>query len=98
MELATRYVRNKVVDHLGTKYPPASKPGEYPHLRTGMLRNSIQSEVVDEEGELVGHVGTVVYYAKYLELPEYGLDRAFLVPTLNEVHSDVVEILKKPMP
>jgi len=92
MQLAVRHLRNKVIQRLGIKYPPASTQGTPPHLRTGQLRNSIATEVVEEDGKVVGRVGTNVKYAKYLELPEY-LDRSFLLSTLKMENENIRRIL-----
>lgn len=92
MNLAVRHLRNKVIQRLGVKYPPASVRGEPPHLRTGQLRNSIATEVNEEGGKIVGRVGTNVRYSRYLELPEY-LDRSFLLSTLNQENENIRRIL-----
>ena len=92
MNRAVRHVRNAVIRRIGVKYPPASERGTPPHLRTGYLRNSISTEVVDEGGQIVGRVGTNARYAKYLELPEY-LDRSFLLSTVEQEQGAVANIL-----
>lgn len=43
-------------------YPPASSPGEYPAVRTGRLRASIQTRVTENAVE----IGTNMPYSMYL--------------------------------
>lgn len=47
-------------------YPPASIPGEPPHVRTGALRNSVTHEVGDFEE--IARIGTNLPYGRHLEL------------------------------
>lgn len=96
MERAVRVVSNEVKKSLGVKFPPASSPGNPPHLRTGELRRSIATEVVDEGGKIVGRVGTNKTYAKYLELPNY-LNRPFLLPAVARMRNTVERILSQKM-
>lgn len=96
MEAATREVRNGVIRRIGVRFPPASVEGEPPHLRTGQLRRSISTEVVEDGDNYAGRVGTNLAYAKYLELPEY-LNRSFLLSTLNMMRDRVRDILSKKM-
>lgn len=61
-------------------YPPASQPGESPHLRSGRFRSSISWRLgVDSEG-LYADIGSNVEYAGYLET---GTDRMAARPTLK---------------
>jgi hypothetical protein len=71
-----------VRESLGTPYPPASKPGEPPHLRTGRLRASVGSEVSgggQDEG-LTLTISATAPYAKQLEPV-----RPFLQPALERL-------------
>lgn len=92
LERATRHLANCVKKKLSQNYPPASTIGNAPHLRTGELRRSIATEVIEDDGMLVGRVGTAVEYAKYLELEEH-LDRPFLRTTLQEQQGTINNIL-----
>jgi hypothetical protein len=53
---------------ISTPYPPASKPGTPPHLRSGRLRDSMDSHVVSNVsgGRVVMRVENNAPYAGYL--------------------------------
>ncbi len=61
----------------------ASKEGEPPRRRTGILRASIKGEPIDGQG-LVWKVGTVLGYGRILELFR---KRRYLKPTLEKMQS-----------
>ncbi|MBS3904812.1 MAG: HK97 gp10 family phage protein [Simkania sp.] len=107
MEKVVRIVRNKVVSLISTKVgvtigPKGGKkkirslPGEPPRLDTGQLRRSIATQVSQEGNDIVGRIGTNVYYAKYLENP-LGLNRQFLTPAAQQTLNQVRAILEAPM-
>jgi Bacteriophage HK97-gp10, putative tail-component len=91
-EIAIRELRNSVIRRLGVKYPPASERGEPPHLRTGELRRSISTEVVEEGDKIIARCGTNKSYAKYLELDQY-LGRSFLASTLDQEWARLRDII-----
>lgn len=101
LEKATRHLRNKwiaKISHKTGKDGPASSPGEPPSLRTGQLRRSAATEVVDEGDNLVGRVGTSTIYARYLEGSTTAMAaRPSLEPTAQEEAQTVKEILSAPM-
>jgi len=47
-------INNDIVDSLSTGFPPASGPGEPPHVRTGHLRRSVGWERVRDLARAVG--------------------------------------------
>ncbi len=56
-----------VVEHkraLGTRYPPASTPGEYPAKRTGNLQSSVQAVPLDKVSYRVGYSGRAPYVVR----------------------------------
>lgn len=54
---------------LGTKWPPASEPGEPPRMRTGELRDSMAANVMpDGIGRRIGPTGDAAVYGAALEL------------------------------
>ena len=94
LKRASIFLTNEVKKQLGTKSPPHSDPGEYPHLETGELRRSIAWEVDDKA--LIGRVGTNKIYGRYLEKGTNNMEeRPFLQPTLEANQSNIVRILGK---
>lgn len=66
--------------NLSGPFPPASFPGEPPHLRTGRLRASVTWELGQDALGLYAAVGTNVDYGRYLE---DGTDRLAARPWLK---------------
>ena len=56
--------QNFMKSKLDIKSPPASEPGEYPHLETGEFRRSVTSEV--DESKMTARVGSNKLYARFL--------------------------------
>lgn len=76
-----------------------SKPGEFPHAETGVLRNSIRGEV--NQKLLRGRIGTNLVYARILELggiitPKSAGALAFMTPQGNLVLAKSVTIAARP--
>lgn len=90
----------KVTAHKGKgkkrkDYHP-SKPGEFPHMDTTLLRKSIYCSEVEEMvggGQLWIRVGTQLFYGKILELTQRGNGRPFLRRTLKEEEPQIRQIL-----
>jgi HK97 gp10 family phage protein len=77
-------------------YPPASAPGDPPHKRTGTLGRSIQNEVLKDEKELVGRVGTNLVYGRWLELGTSQMEpRPYLRPALTKSMRRIKPLLRK---
>lgn len=51
----------------GRKNHHPSIPGNYPAVDTGTLRRSVTTETVEENGQVVGRVGSPLEYGLYLE-------------------------------
>lgn len=68
------YIRGKV----STRYPPASRPGQYPHRRTGDFHRSIRYRVLKELRRM--RVYSNDRKAKWLE---YGTQRMAPRPTFR---------------
>jgi len=83
---------SEIQDSLGTAYPPASAPGDPPHLRTGVLRRSVRIEEVGDDYVKVsaGGVGDLAPYAVHLE---YGTSRMqprpFVEPAVQAAIPDI---------
>ena len=70
-----------------------SKAGQFPHLDTGKLRQSIQVGTVKNNSV---QIGAHVDYAKALELGTSKMAaRPFLRPTLNMMRKQIVKIIKR---
>lgn len=71
IEYAGRAFRDYIRKQLAQRRsPPASDPGEYPHMGTGHLRRNVQMEI--DRSEPRARVGTNVLYGKYLEFGTRG--------------------------
>src|SRR5690606_28344880 len=107
---ATEYLQERVKRNLSTpvEYEGGrvrrSKPGEYPRMETGMLRESIQSRVRRlPTGDCEGEVETSLYYGIILERSDRPdkrgrvLDRVFLRRTLREELGKIRSMVSGPM-
>lgn len=83
---AVNHLEGRVKRNISGASPPRSAPGEFPHVDSGRLRQSIASEVDVIPGvAVVGRVGTNVEYAPYLEFGTARMAaRPFLRPTLRK--------------
>lgn len=65
-------------------------------VRSGNLRDSIRSEVVDDEGKPEVRVGTNLFYGRYQEFGTKRLAaRPFLRPALDEKRAEAIEIFRR---
>jgi len=88
----------KVYKVPGTKgaYYTASAPGEAPASATGHLRQRIKTEVVEEDGEVVGYVGTDVDHGQHLEFGTRNMaPRPWLEPSFQKSEDDVQKIFNE---
>lgn len=95
--LAAVVVQSEMKKSLNTPYPPASKPGEFPHYRTGNLRESI---VIDPstpaECAALGRVR--IGYAKrahYGAILEVARQRLGLVATVKRLRAFLAKLFLK---
>ena len=69
-----------------------SEPGEPPKVKTGLLRGSITHRIGDENGKVVGEVGTNVEYALPLEFGTSKMQpRPFMAPAYDAHESEITE-------
>ena len=91
LELAARIVET-VQESMSVSYPPPSAPGEPPHVRTGMLRRSVQ--IVRAELD----EATIEVSAPYGAPLEFGTSkmepRPFVAPALNAAALEAADIVK----
>lgn len=74
--------------------PPPSEPGEPPAVRTGRLRASITSRVVQDGDNAIVEVGTNVVYAVPLEFgTEHIKPRPFMGPALERHRVEIIHNL-----
>jgi hypothetical protein len=92
-EKGTRYAKRL----LNKPFPPSSRPGEPPHKRTGVLRNTLSCSAQKLPG-MRGVVATIraIYYGFYLEKGAVGgrsIDptqaRPFLAPTYKYMQKEL---------
>ena len=92
LKTAAEMVRNQVVRNISTGRPP-SQPGEFPHVDTGHLRQSIFSDTDCAEGRAI--VGTPLLYGLYLEVgTEHMAPRPYLSRTLEEMRGQIKPVLE----
>lgn len=66
---------------LSTPFPPPSRPGEDPHLRTGELRRSYSTDVDSHATSAVLEIASRIKYSVFLEFgTRYMLARPHLRP------------------
>ena len=58
MNIGTAETVNYIRDSLSDPYPPSSKGGESPHLRTGALRDGVVGDVTASEDEIVSTISS----------------------------------------
>lgn len=58
LEQAGKQLAAKAKSDLSNSYPPASRPGQPPHKRSGALAAAQEHKVVTEGGDIVLKVGT----------------------------------------
>ena len=82
--------------------PPASKPGEPPHKRTGTLDRSIDIETFTRGKDFVGRVGTNLNYGLWLEIGTTSTDggtkmakRPYLRPALDNKRKAIIREIRK---
>jgi len=100
IEEGTNFLRDQCREAVSDPYPPASSPGESPHLRTGKGRSSILHAV--NFRKLVGYVfvADTGKHMVYLEQgTRYILPRPWLKPTFDKtkkrIKSMVFDRLRK---
>jgi hypothetical protein len=75
---------------LGTPYPPASRPGQIPHLRSGALQASAYATAASAPGRITITVGATAPHAEAVSRL-----RPFIEPTMERIGSAVEETLFK---
>ena len=76
--------------------PPASKPGEPPHKRTGTLDRSIDMETFTRGKDFVGRVGTNLNYGLWLEIGTRKMaKRPYLRPPLDNKRKAIIREIRK---
>jgi hypothetical protein len=73
---------------LSTTYPPASKPGQYPHARTLNLRDSV-TVVKIRDGYRVGYAANAVYIVHLA-----GRGRRTIIDTAQRIGARLARIMR----
>lgn len=100
-EVAGRMQVNAVRLLLSEGYPPASAPGEPPHVRTGEYRRSWTTRQEERPGELQQITGTNKEYGPPLEYgaPTIGLEaRPHARPMAEQTREPIRRLLSRPLP
>lgn len=84
LEKAGMEMAFEISEEISTPYPPASVPGEPPHLRTGTLRDSVGYSVVttsDTQMQLIVGAGPAIspQGVEYAYIVEKILDRPYVL-------------------
>jgi hypothetical protein len=102
MKTAVEYLRSRVVKNISTsgRGGNASKPGQFPHARTGKLRQSIYGVHEGSKKQVAGRVGTSLIYGRALELgatirPKNA--RALTIPMTEEAEKRPAKQFKRPL-
>lgn len=101
---AAEFLVGQIRKALNQPYPPASRPGQPPHKRTGILASSIAYEIHRAGDRITATVGSHVAYARRLELGFVGTDaagrnynqapRPFIRPTTKANAAAILAILR----
>lgn len=87
LDTAAQAIASRMVDLITTAYPPASRPGEPPHSRTGTLARSIHYR---RPAPLQRQIGSEVFYAKMLESGTRRMDpRPYMLRALMESTGEI---------
>lgn len=86
---------NAIKLKLSEPWPPASAPGEAPHVRTGTLRRGVTGRVEDDSKGIVILVGVAgVPYAADLEFGKSRLaPRPYIRPAIQENKKEIFNAL-----
>ena len=87
---ATDFLVGTIKENIGFVGPPRSQPGQFPHMDTTALHDSI-------EGKVHGWGSVVTASTEYASMLEFGTDkmaaRPFMQPSLQEASTDISRIL-----
>jgi len=90
MEQAADYLAQKTQEAIATPYPPASSPGNPPHLRSGDLQRSVHPVLMPNSFKVVADMP----YALMLEFGTSKMAaRPFLRPTFEKEKDTVTKIM-----
>jgi hypothetical protein len=94
--LAAKVLRSQLRDRINTPYPPASKPGEYPHRRSGTGYRELF--IIPETPEGIVQNGMDVWIgwsnlAWYMPFLELKRDRKGIFSLLEELRPRLAEII-----
>ena len=88
-----RILKNEMKTSMRGKGPPASQPGEPPHVRSGTGRRSIFDEI--DIQRMILRVGSNLKYMKHLELGTHKMAaRPWIRPAVEKKKKAIAELLK----
>lgn len=67
VNVAALYLTEKIKENISVPVFPRSLPGNFPHMETGELRESIVFDIVTTEAGVEAVVSSSIPYADYLE-------------------------------
>jgi hypothetical protein len=78
-----------------TRVDGPSKPGEFPHVDTGKLRQGIHWEYIDDGRSMGVRIGTFFKYGLYLEVgTRHMAPRPYMRPTVMECRPTIARALR----
>lgn len=90
MEAAAKHLVRVTKANLNTPYPPASSPGDFPHRRTGNLRNAIDYWINRKTLSVYVGPNTDAPYAWHLERGTSRMAaRPFLAPSYGQIKASM---------
>lgn len=85
-------VRERIQTNISVVGPPHSMPGEFPHLITGRLQDSVK--IVGNAKKMEAKVVVEAPHAVWLEFGTSKMaPRPFIVRSMNEVRQEVVDAI-----
>ena len=98
MKAVGQHMEKRVKANISTAFPPASEPGQYPHMRTGDLRDAISYEAHADAVRIGVATAADCSYAKWLEIGTSKMaPRPFLRMSLDTEVQRIAKMIGAPI-